>query len=148
MEIGDGPLVQALADLDPVLLADEYALLGYPRGSAPATPDAGAGEEYTVRIDDPLETSLLVRLALGDQLPEPTTRQAPLRAIVLQNELAHDLTGFVSVIAGAFAERNIPIVPLGTASRFHLLVSTAHWPEALAVLRGLRDASRRLTGEP
>jgi hypothetical protein len=147
MAIGDGPLVQALADLDPVLLTDEYVIHAYPRGSAPATPDAVAGEELGARIDDPLETTLILRRALAEQLPGPALRHGPLRAILLQNELAPDLTGFVSVIAGAFAERNMPIITVGTATRFHLLVATSHWPEALAVLRGLRDASRRLTGD-
>ena len=35
-------------------------------------------------------------------------------------------------------------MPIGAASRDHLLVPAAHWPEALAILRGLRDASRQL----
>ena len=33
---------------------------------------------------------------------------------------------------------------VGTASRDPLIVREPHWPEALAVLRGLRDAARKL----
>jgi hypothetical protein len=136
--------VQALADLEPLLVDEEFALLGYPRGSAPPMPDAAAAEAYAVRIDDPLQTTFVLREALADTLPPPAMRSGPLRAIVLANELPSELTGFMSVIAGAFAERNIPIVPIGAASRDHVLVPAVHWPEALAILRGLRDASRRL----
>lgn len=144
VEFADGPLVQALADLEPLLVDEEFALLGYPRGSAPPMPDAAAAEAYAVRIDDPLQTTFVLREALADTLPPPAMRSGPLRAIVLANELPSELTGFMSVIAGAFAERNIPIVPIGAASRDHVLVPAVHWPEALAILRGLRDASRRL----
>ena len=52
----------------------------------------------------------------------------------------------MSTIAGALAERGIAIVPIGAATRDHLLVPTAHWPEALAILRGLRDAARQVLG--
>ena len=38
----------------------------------------------------------------------------------------------------------MPIVLVGTASRDHLIVPDTAWPEALAVLRGLRDAARKL----
>jgi len=144
MEFADGPLAQALADLEPFLVDEEFVLLGYPRGSAPPMPEAAAAEAYAVRIDDPFQTTFVLRDALADELPPAAVRVAPLRAIVLANELESDLTGFMSVIAGAFAERNIAIVPIGAASRDHLLVPAAHWPEALAILRGLRDASRRL----
>jgi hypothetical protein len=71
--------------------------------------------------------------------------------ILLVAELPADLVGFASTISGALAERNVPIILVGAASRDHLLVPAAAWPEALAVLRGLRDASRRLleeTAEP
>lgn len=144
MEFADGPLAQALADLEPLLVDGEFVLLGYPRGSAPPVPDAAAAEDYAVRIDDPLQTTYVLRDVLADALPPAPVRTGPLRAIVLANELPPDLTGFMSVIAGAFAERNIAIVPIGAASRDHLLVPAAHWPEALAILRGLRDASRLL----
>src|SRR3954451_19426509 len=97
-------------------------------------------ESYAVRIDEPLQTTFVLRKSLADTLPPPSLRSGPLRAIVLANELPSDLTGLMSVIAGAFAERNIPIVRLGAASRAPLLVPSAHWPEALAILRGLRDA--------
>ena len=107
-------------------------------------PDAAAAEAYAVRIDDPLQTTFVVRDGARRHAAAAALRCGPLRAIVLANELPSDLTGFMSVIAGAFAERNIPIVPIGAASRDHLLVPAAHWPEALAILRGLRDASRRL----
>jgi hypothetical protein len=141
------PLADALADLEPLLVDDEFVLLGYPRGSAPATPDAFAAEAYGVRIDDPFETTFVVRAALGDTLPEPARRIGPLRAIVLVAEVERGLTGLVSVIAGAFAERGIAVVALGSATRDHLLVPTASWPEALAILRGLRDAARSLRGD-
>ena len=144
MEFAAGPLAQALADLEPYMVDEEFALLGYPRGSAPPMPDAAAAETYALRLDDPFQTTFVLRDELADALPPPAMRTGPLRAIVLANELPPDLTGFMSVIAGAFAERNISIVPIGAASRDHLLVPAAHWPEALAILRGLRDASRQL----
>ena len=96
------------------------------------------------RIDDPLETTFILRTALADALPPADTRQDGLRVILLVAELPPDLTGFASTIAGALAERNVPIVLVGTASRDHVIVPDDAWPEALAVLRGLRDASRRL----
>ena len=63
---------------------------------------------------------------------------------MLVAELPSDLVGFASTISGALAERNVPIVLVGTASRDHLIVPDTAWPEALAVLRGLRDAARKL----
>jgi hypothetical protein len=83
----------------------------------------------------------------ADTLPPADTRQDGLRVILLVAELPADLVGFASTISGALAERNVPIILVGTASRDHLLVPEAAWPEALAVLRGLRDASRRLLEE-
>ena len=64
--------------------------------------------------------------------------------ILLVAPLPPELTGFASTISGALAERGVPIVLVGTASRDHLIVPDSAWPEALAVLRGLRDASRRI----
>ncbi len=64
--------------------------------------------------------------------------------ILLVAPLSPELTGFASTISGALAERGIPIVLVGTASRDHLVVPDSDWPEALAVLRGLRDASRQI----
>ncbi|MGI9117727.1 MAG: ACT domain-containing protein [Gaiellales bacterium] len=144
----DAPmLVEALAALDPMLLEHEFTLLGYGRGSAPPSPEALLAEGFGARIDDPLETTFVLRTALADTLPPADTRQDGLRAILLVAELPPDLTGFASTIAGALAERNVPIVLVGTASRDHLLVPDSAWPEALAVLRGLRDASRRILEE-
>ena len=141
----DAPLlVEALAALDPMLLEPEFSLLGYGRGSAPATPADFLTEGFSARIDDPLETTFILRTALADELPPADTRKDRLRVILLVAELPPDLTGFASTIAGALAERNVPIVLVGTASRDHLIVPAAAWPETLAVLRGLRDASRRL----
>ena len=141
----DAPmLVDALAALDPMLLDDPFSLVGYGRGSAPPSPEALLAEGFGVRIDDPLETTFVLRTTLADALPNPDTRQDGLRVILLVAELPPDLTGFASTIAGALAERGIPLVLVGTASRDHLLVPDAHWPEALAVLRGLRDAARKL----
>jgi len=138
------PLLQALADLEPQLLEDDYALLGYERGTAPASPDALSAESFGVRIDDPYETTFVLRTALARTLPPAATEQSPMRLIVLSGELPHDLTGFLSTIAGALAERGIALVPLGAATRDHLLIPAAAWPETLAILRGLRDAARRL----
>ena len=67
-----------------------------------------------------------------------------MRVIVLTGKLHPDLTGFMSTIAGALAERGIPLVPIGAATRDHLVVPGARWPETLAILRGLRDAARQL----
>jgi hypothetical protein len=144
----DAPLlVDALAALDPMLLDDGFSLLGYGRGSAPPSPEALLAEGFGARIDDPLETTFVLRTSLADAMPPADTRQDGLRVILLVAELPPDLTGFASTIAGALAERNVPIVLVGTASRDHLLVPDAAWPEALAVLRGLRDAARRLLEE-
>ncbi len=147
--IGDSPpvLVEALAALEPMLLDDGFSLLGYDRGSAPPAPEALLAEGLSMRLDDPLETTFVLRTALAAAMPPPATRQDGLRAILLTAPLPPDLTGFLSTIAGALAERGVPIVALGTASRDHLLVPEASWPEALAVLRGLRDAARRLLEE-
>ena len=144
-------LAEALAALDPMLLEHEYSLLGYGRGSAPPSPEALLAEGFGARIDDPLETTFVLRSALVDQLPPADTRQDGLRVILLTAPLPPDLTGFASTITGALADRGIPIIPVGTASRDHLLLPDAAWPEALAILRGLKDASRQLleaAGEP
>ncbi len=141
----DAPmLVDALAALDPMLLDHPFSLVGYARGSAPPSPEALLAEGFGARIDDPLETTFVLRTTLADELPPPDTRQDGLRVILLVAELPSDLTGFASTIAGALAERGIPLVLVGTASRDHLIVREPHWPEALAVLRGLRDAARKL----
>lgn len=140
-------LIDALAGLDPMLLEHEFSLLGYGRGSAPPSPEALLAEGFGARIDDPLETTFVLRSTLADTLPPADTRQDGLWVILLVAELPADLVGFASTISGALAERNVPIILVGTASRDHLLVPEAAWPEALAVLRGLRDASRRLLEE-
>ena len=133
-------LVDALAALDPMILEHEFSLLGYGRGSAPPSPEALLAEGF----GDPLETTFVLRTSLADTLPPADTRQDGLRVILLVAELPSDLVGFASTISGALAERNVPIVLVGTASRDHLIVPDAAWPEALAVLRGLRDAARKL----
>ena len=137
-------LVDALAALDPMILEHEFSLLGYGRGSAPPSPEALLAEGFGARIDDPLETTFVLRTSLADTLPPADTRQDGLRVILLVAELPSDLVGFASTISGALAERNVPIVLVGTASRDHLIVPDTAWPEALAVLRGLRDAARKL----
>ena len=101
-------------------------------------------EGFSARIDDPLETTFLLRTTLAETLPAADTRQDRLRVILLVAPLPPELTGFASTISGALAERGVPIVLVGTASRDHLIVPDSAWPEALAVLRGLRDASRRI----
>ena len=78
MEFAEGPLAQALADLEPFLVDEEFVLLGYPRGSAPPMPDAAAAEAYAVRIDDPFQTTFVLRDALADELPPAAVRVAPL----------------------------------------------------------------------
>jgi len=140
----DRALTRALARLEPLLLDGDYTVLGYERGTAPPSPPDLAGESYAVRIDDPFETTFVLRSTLADQLPPPAVTIRGLRTIVLTDALPGDLTGFISTVAGALAERQIPIVPIGAATRDHLLVPGRQWPETLAILRGLRDAARLL----
>jgi hypothetical protein len=142
-----GPLTEALAAIEPLVLEGDYALLGYERGTAPPSPPEFTAESYAVRIDDPFETTMLVRRELADQLPPPTSRTDGLRVIVLVGQLNPELTGFISTIVGALAERGIAIVPIGAATRDHLVVPGARWPETLAILRGLRDAARILADD-
>ncbi len=142
--MGESDLTQALADIEAMLVDGEFALLGYERGAAPASPPSLTAEAFAVRIDDPFETTFLVRETIADELPEPAVRTGPLRVIVLAAVLHPELTGFISTITGAFAERGIPVVPIGATTRDHIIIPTAHWPEALAILRGLRDAARTL----
>jgi hypothetical protein len=147
----DHALARALAALEPLVLEGEFVLYGYERGTAPPTPAVLTAESFAVRIDDPFETTLILRATLAADLPPPAAEIRELRAIVLTGELPPGLTGFISTVAGALAERRIPIVPLGATTRDHLLVPAAHWPEALAILRGLRDAARtvlRAADEP
>lgn len=141
----EGRLTEALAALEPLLLDGDYAMLGYERGTAPPSPPELAAESYAVRIDDPFETTMVLRRELADRLPQAATRVDGLRVIVLVGQLDPELTGFMSTVAGALAERGIPLVPMGAATRDHLLVPGAHWPETLAILRGLRDAARTLS---
>lgn len=97
-------LVEALAALDPMLLEHDFTPLGYGRGKAPATPEGFVGEVFSARIDDPLETTFLLRSALADTLPPADTRQDRLRVILLVAPLSPELTGFASNISGALAE--------------------------------------------
>lgn len=144
----DSPiLIDALAALDPMLVEHEFSLLGYGRGSAPPSPEELLAEGFGARIDDPLETTFILRTTIADRLPPADRRQDGLRVILLVAELPPDLTGFASTIAGALADRGVPIVLVGTASRDHLLVPDAAWPEALAILRGLRDAARQILAD-
>ncbi len=140
----DRALTRALARLEPLVLDGDYTVLGYERGTAPPSPPALAGESYAVRIDDPFETTFVVRSVVAERMPEPAVALAGLRAIVLTDELPDDLTGFISTVAGALAERQIALVPIGAATRDHLLVPSGRWPETVAILRGLRDAARLL----
>lgn len=143
-DMGESDLTRALADIEATLVDGEFTLIGYERGAAPPSPARLTAEAFAVRIDDPFETTFLVRQEIADEMAEPAVRTGPVRVIVLAAALDPDLTGFISTIAGAFAERGIPIVPIGATTRDHLVVPTAHWPEALAILRGLRDAARSL----
>ena len=145
MDVGSD-LVVALAALEPAVLDDRFAVLGYPRGAAPPSPSALAAEALGVRIDDPYGTTLILRELLADDLPPPATRRGGLRAIVLADEQPIAVVGLVSTIAGALADRGIALHPLVAATRSHLLVPEADWPEVLAVLRGLRDAARQIAG--
>jgi SnoaL-like domain/ACT domain len=129
-------LEAALVALAPEPLDGELALLGYPRGHAPdVTPDAG----LALRIDDPWQTSLVVPLGLVGSLPPPAVLIEPLRAIVLPGELPHELTGFIAALSGALARAGVPIVPIGAASRDHLLVPADRLDDALATLAEVRE---------
>lgn len=146
-----GDLTRALARIEPLVLDGDYTMLGYERGTAPPSPADLAAESYAVRIDDPFETTFVMRAPLAERMPEPAVRVLGLRAILLTDALPSDLTGFISTVAGALAERQIALVPIGAATRDHLLVPAARWPETLAILRGLRDAARlilRSSDEP
>ena len=59
-------LIDAPAALDPMLLEHEFSLLGYGRGSAPPSPEALLAEGFGARIDDPLETTFVLRTSLAD----------------------------------------------------------------------------------
>ena len=67
--MADLTLTEALAGIEPFVLESDYALLGYERGTAPPTPPEFTAESYAVRVDDPFETTLLVRRELADRLP-------------------------------------------------------------------------------
>ncbi len=141
----DSPLlVDALATLDPMLLEHDYSLLGYGRGSAPPSPEDVLAEAFSARIDDPLETTFVLRTALADRMPPADTRRDHLRVVLLVAELPVEVAGFASTISGALADRGVPVVLIGTASRDRLLVPERSWPETLAILRGLRDAARQI----
>jgi hypothetical protein len=142
--VTESRLTTALAALEPLVLEGDYALLGYERGTAPPSPPEFTAESYAVRIDDPFETTMLVRRELADRLPPAAHRADGLRVIVLVGQLDPELAGFMSTLSGALAERGIPLVPIGAATRDHLVVPGARWPETLAILRGLRDAARSL----
>ncbi len=139
-------LVLALQALEPSVLDGPYAVLGYPRGAAPPSPSALAAEPLGLRLDDPHGTTFVLRAAIADGLPPPEVRRDGLRAIVLADEQPDVVVGLLSTIAGALADRGIPLVPLPGATRTHLLVPERSWPEVLAILRGLRDAARQLGG--
>ena len=129
-------LEAALVALAPEPLDGDLALLGYPRGHAPdVMPDAG----LALRIDDPWQTSLVVPAGLVDSLPPASVRIEPLRAIVLRGELPHELTGFIAALSGALARAGVPIVPIGAASRDHLLVPADRLDDALTTLAAVRD---------
>jgi hypothetical protein len=95
------------------------------------------GEQFGCVLVDPFETTLVVRSALLATLPEPATLLDDRRVILLEGELAHDLTGFMAAIAAALAERGIWLLALGAASRDHLLVADDRLGDALDALASL-----------
>jgi hypothetical protein len=115
VEFADGPARTGPRDLEPLLVDDEFALLGLPRGSAPRCPTRLAAEAYAVRIDDPLQTTFVLREALADTLPPAGRCGAGAAARDrARQRAAPDLTGFMSVIAGALRRAaTFPIVPIG-----------------------------------
>jgi hypothetical protein len=56
------------------------------------------------------------------------------RLITFDLVLPPDLTGFMAWVTGLLAEANIPLIPLGAYSRDHLLIPSAHFVEAWALL--------------
>jgi hypothetical protein len=95
-----GDLTRALARIEPLVLDGDYTMLGYERGTAPPSPADLAAESYAVRIDDPFETTFVMRAPLAERMPEPAVRVLGLRAILLTDALPSDLTGFISTWPG------------------------------------------------
>jgi hypothetical protein len=137
-------LRQALASLDPETLAD-YWLLGYTRPChVPWL--ISTSSRYLVRIEDRYEISLVVPDELRASLPTADTAIGPLTVVVLRTKLPPDLTGFMACLATALAEQAIPIVPIGAASRDHLLVPQSRSAKALEVLKALRQQAAAALG--
>jgi hypothetical protein len=88
-------------------------------------------------LHDPFETTVIVRSALVETLPEPATRLDDRRVIVLEGQLPDDLHGFMAELARALAERGVWLLAVGAATRDHLLVAEEQLDVALAALRAL-----------
>jgi hypothetical protein len=97
------------------------------------------GEQFACLLRDPFETTLIVRSALADALPQPATRLDDRRVILLEGQLPDDLHGFMAAVASAIAERGIWLLALGAATRDHLLVADDQLEPALAALHALAD---------
>jgi hypothetical protein len=117
------------------VLPDRYALLGYPRDRAPSCDLAG--EPFACVLYDPFEVSLVVREAVAEAMPEPATRLAARRVIVLEGQLGDDLSGFMAAVSTAIGARGVWMLALGAATRDHLLVADEQLDDALAALASL-----------
>jgi len=88
-------------------------------------------------VSDPFETTLIVRAALVETLPEPTTLLRDRRVVVLEGQLDDDLVGFMAAVTAALAERGVWLLAIGAATRDHLLVADDQLAQALDALEAL-----------
>jgi uncharacterized protein len=88
-------------------------------------------------VSDPFETTLIVRAAVAETLPEPTTLLGDRRVIVLEGQLDDDLVGFMAAVTTALAERGVWLLAIGAATRDHLLVADDQLARALDALEAL-----------
>lgn len=133
-------LVDVLADLDYEVLDGDYAVITYellpPGADLPGALVVSRTHDLTATVRP------LADRAAG--VPE-AARLGPVRVIDVRAPGA--ATGLTSTLLGAFAERGIDTGVVAVGPHLRLIVGARAWPEALAILRGLRDAARLLRAD-
>ena len=136
---------QALANLS--LQTDEriYRFIRMPAAAVPAAAGmmAQIRDPFLALIVDPREITLVVA---DDELEDFRSRlrdaeiSGPFRLITFDVDFGLDVVGFAALFTRILAEAGVPIMPLASYHRDHVLVPAEHFHTAWEALLRLRTA--------
>lgn len=136
---------QALANLS--LQTDEriYRFIRMPAAAVPAAAGmlAQIRDPFLALIVDPREITLVVA---DDELEDFRSRlrdaeiSGPFRLITFDVDFGLDVVGFAALFTRTLAEAGVPIMPLASYHRDHVLVPAEHFHTAWEALLRLRTA--------